>query len=114
MNFVLWVLWPVFSLTLIGFVTLGRTREMHRFDTFMTMVTVYWYLSYGAWATINMYDLIYTDEQACKKWLASNINELNYEAVVVFGIFPAFFVIFITGMLIIAAPFILLMFYRNR
>lgn len=78
------------------------------------MINVYWYIAYAIWAVINLYDLLYTEEKVCKKWLASNLIELNYEAVVVFGIFPAFLCFVIMGLLCIAAPFIILMFYRNR
>jgi len=113
MGFVLWVLWPVLALTLVAYFTFGRSNEINRLNCFTTIINIYWYLSYGIWTATNIYYLS-SSESVCKDWLATNLNETNYEITLVFGIFPAFLTFFITCILFIAAPYILYLFYKNR
>lgn len=113
MNFVLWVLWPIFALTLVGYFTFGRSNEMSRLSSFNTAINIYWYISYAIWTAVNVYNLS-GSESVCKDWLASGLNEFNYEIVLVFGIFPAFLTFFISCILFIATPYILFLFYKNR
>lgn len=91
------VLWPTLLFRFIGYLKFKNVSYAQMRD-FLFFVDTYRYVSFGSWTLYNIYKIVTLQMEQCRAQ-QTNLIELNYELLIVFGVFPA---VMLVGFLFIA------------
>lgn len=77
-------------------------------------MNAFYNVSYGFWTIYNIMKILDLPHDAACKSNGTNVLELNYEVVIIFGVFPALVTSFFLTMGVLCAPYIFYIIYQNR
>ena len=112
--FLFWVLWPIVSIRFIGYFTLRNTN----YDTLKKLtllLSIQYNLCYGIWTYINLSKILTVQSNSpvhCT--MSANMVDLNYDIVVIFGMFPALTLTSIVVLALLCSPCVIIALVRNR
>ena len=77
-------------------------------------LNAYYNVTYGFWTIYNIMKITQLPRDGNCRNQGTNLLELNYEVIIIFGVFPALITAFflITG--VVCAPYIFYVVYQNR
>jgi hypothetical protein len=112
--FLFWVLWPLVSIRMIGYFSYKDTNY-NTLKNLSLILNVQWNICYGLWTYINIYKLLLMQQNSpVRCTLSTNLLDINYELVIVFGIFPALTLSTFVLLAVLCSPCIFYALYRNR
>ena len=113
MHFVMFILWPTVLIRLIIYL---RTRNLNyvTMQNCMFFLNAFWNVGYGIWTICNIIAITSTPHTSKCRVDNASLLELNYEVLIIFGVFPALITIFFTAMGILCCPYISYVLYQNR
>jgi hypothetical protein len=107
------VLWPCLLLRFLGYYKY-RNDSYYKMRDYIFFVDSYQYISFGTW-TIYNFLLISSNLGICQDMKpTTTLTELNYELLLVIGIFPAVMIIGFALMALVCFPCIAWSFYQER
>jgi hypothetical protein len=110
----MFVLWPTVLTRLIIYLKLKNTNYV-TMQNCLFFLNAFYNISYGFWTIYNIVKITQLphDTGSCKSQ-GTNVLELNYEVVIIFGVFPALITSFFFTVGVLCAPYIAYVFYQNR
>ena len=112
--FLFWVLWPIVSVRFIGYFAL-RNTNYETLKKLTLMLSIQYNLCYGIWTYINLSRIVAMQANSpVKCTMSANMIDLNYDMVVIFGMFPALTLTSIVVLALLCSPCIIIAIIRNR
>ena len=112
--FLFWVLWPIVSIRVIGYFTL-RNTNYETLKKLTLLLSIQYNLCYGIWTYINLSKIVTMQaKSAVKCTMSANMMDLNYDIVVIFGMFPALTLTSIVVLALLCSPCVIIALVRNR
>ena len=112
--FLFWVLWPIVSVRYIGYFAL-RNTNYETLKKLTLMLGIQYNLSYGIWTYINLSRIVQMQANSPTRCtMSANMMDLNYDMVVIFGMFPALTLTSIVVLALLCSPCIIIAIIRNR
>ena len=112
LHFIMFVLWPTVCVRLIIYLKL-RNANYVRMQNCLFFLNMFYNVSYGVWTVYNFEQILQLPhDQGCKS-NGTNVLELNYEVVIIFGVFPALVTSFFLTLGILCAPYLFYVLFSN-
>ena len=80
----------------------------------MFFLNAFWNVGYGFWTIMNIIAITSTPHTSKCRVSNASLLELNYEVLIIFGVFPALITLFFMAMGILCCPYISYVLYENR
>ena len=113
-TFLFWVLWPIVSIRFIGYFSY-RNTDYNTLKNLTLLLSVQYNLSYGIWTCLNISKIIAIQTNSpVRCQLSTNMTDLNYAVVVIFGMFPALTMASVVIIALCFSPCIVYYYLKNR
>ena len=80
----------------------------------MFFLNAYWNVGYGIWTIMQINAIVSTPHTSTCQIRDANLLQLNYEVLIIFGVFPALITLFFVAMGVLCCPYISYILYLNR
>ena len=112
--FLFWVLWPLVSIRFIGYFAYKNTNY-NSLNNLSLILNAQWNICYGIWNFINLSKVVQMQaSSAVRCSLNANLMDLNYEVVLIFGMFPALTLASFVILALLCSPCLIYTIYTNR
>ena len=112
LHFIMFVLWPTVCVRLLIYLQL-RNANYVRMQNCLFFLNMFYNISYGVWTTYNFVQILQLPHDRSCKSNGTNLLELNYEVIIIFGVFPALITAFCFTIGVLCAPYIGYLLYQN-
>ena len=113
MHFIMFIMWPTVLFRLLIYLKL-RNASYASMQNCLFFLNAFYNISYGFWTIYNIVKITQLPHDAKCKSGGTNILELNYEVIIIFGVFPALITSFFLTLGLLCAPYIFYVLYQNR
>ena len=96
-------MFPILLLRLVGYFKY-RNRDPEDFKDLSVLITIFHNGAYGIWTLVYIV-VFFSQSPACKA--VRSLSKLNYEMVLIIGIFPAVNTLFFSVLIAVCIPFLL-------
>ena len=112
-HFVAYILWPTVLARLVIYL---KTRNVNyvTMQNCMFFLNAFWNVGYGFWTILNIAAITSTPHSSKCRVSNASLLELNYEVLIIFGVFPALITLFFVAMGVLCCPYISYILYQNR
>ena len=112
-HFLMFIMWPTVFVRLAIYL---RTRNVNyvTMQNCMFFLNAFWNVGYGIWTIMNIITITTTPHTSRCRVSNASLLELNYEVLIIFGVFPALITIFFIAMGLLCCPYISYVLYQNR
>ena len=112
-HFIMGIMWPTVFFRLVIYLKL-RNANYVQMQNCLFFLNAYYNIAYGIWTIYNIVKIIQLPRDTSCKSNGTNMLELNYEVVIIFGVFPALITGFFLTLGLLCAPYILYILYQNH
>ena len=112
-HFIMLVLWPTVVARLFIYVKM-RNANYTSMQNSLFFLNAFYNITYGAWTIYNIVKITQLPNSSQCKSNGTSLLELNYEVVIIFGVFPALITCFFATIGLFCAPYIAYLVYQNR
>ena len=112
-HFIGFIMWPTVLVRLMIYL---KTRNVNyvTMQNCMFFLNAFWNVGYGVWTITNIVTITTTPHTSKCRVSNASLLELNYEVLIIFGVFPALITIFFIAMGCLCCPYISYVLYQNR
>ena len=113
-HFIILILWPTVAARLIIYLA-TRNVNYVTMTNCMFFLNTFWNAAYGLWTVYNIVAITQVPHDCrCSKVNNQSLLELNYEVLIIFGVFPALITLFFFAAGVLCCPYISYVLYMNR
>ena len=80
----------------------------------MFFLNAYWNVGYGVWTILQINAIVSTPHTSTCKIRDANLLQLNYEVLIIFGVFPALITLFCFAVGVLCCPYITYILFMNQ
>ena len=113
MHFIIFVLWPTIFARFLIYLKL-RNANYVQMQNCLFFLKVFYNITYGIWTVHNILEIVKLPNDSRCESNGTNLLELNYEVVIIFGVLPALLTAFFLTVSILCAPYVVYLIYQNH